>query len=207
MTSAPLVVWTLIALNLAAFGAEWTSADPGAAIDAFAAVPFDITHGIVLAPPSPPSPLLTILTSMFIHAGIAHVGFNVLVLAAFGPAIETRCGHLRFAAFYLTCGIVGEIAQISIGPDSHVPAIGASGAIAGVLGAYLMTFPLRWPALLGIGAWAATQIVAGFGRLALPAADQQAGIASFIHIGGFCCGVLLIGRFRRPDAGMRASPW
>jgi membrane associated rhomboid family serine protease len=201
------VVWTLIALNVLAFGAEWTSADPGTFIDAFAAVPYDITHGIVLPPPSPPAALLTILTSMFVHAGVAHVGVNLLVLAAFGPAVEARCGHARFAAFYLLCGIAGELAQISIGPGSHVPAVGASGAIAGVLGAYLMTFPLQWPAVLGIGAWAATQFVAGLGRIALPGAGEQAGIASFVHIGGFCCGVLLIGRFRRPDAGMRASPW
>ena len=128
----------------------------------------------MLAPPSPPVPALTIVTSMFLHGSILHIGFNMLFLFVFGPAVEHLCGHVRFLAFYLLCGIAGGIAQIAIGPGSHVPAIGASGAIAGVLGAYLVNFPfatintivpigcfplfLRLPALLVIGLWAGNAV-------------------------------------------------
>jgi membrane associated rhomboid family serine protease len=221
--TVPIVVWLLIALNVAAFWGECTAADPSAFIDAFAAVPYNITNGIVLPPPSPPSPLLTIVTAMFLHGGIAHIGFNMLFLFAFGPTIEASFGHLRFASFYLLCGIAGEAAQIAVGPGSHLPAIGASGAIAGVLGAYIVTYPtsnvrtivpigcfplfLRLPAVLVIGVWAALQFTNGFGQLSAQVASDSPGVAYFVHIGGFCFGVLAAGLFRRRDAGMRASPW
>jgi hypothetical protein len=103
--TVPVVVWLLIAINVAVFVTELNAPDTGAFIQSFAAVPYDITNGIVLAPPSPPSPLLTIVTAMFLHGGIAHIGFNMLFLFAFGPTIEASFGHLRFAAFYLLCGI------------------------------------------------------------------------------------------------------
>ena len=218
----PVVVWLLIAANVYVFASEWTATDPSAFIGSFAAVPYNITHGIVLPPPSPPSPLLTIVTAMFLHGGIAHIAFNMLFLFAFGPTVEAMCGHLRFAVLYLLCGIAGELAQISVGPGSHLPAIGASGAIAGVLGAYIVSFPtssvrtivpigcfplfLRLPAVLVIGIWAVAQFANGFGQLSAQPASEG-GIAYFSHIGGFCCGVLLVGRFRRPSAGMRASSW
>ena len=118
---------------------------------------------------------------MFVHGGILHILFNMLFLFVFGPEIEYLCGHVRFLAFYLICGIAGGIAQVAVGPGSHVPEIGASGAIAGVLGAYLINFPtasintivpigcfplfLRLPAILVIGLWALTQFVTGFGSL------------------------------------------
>jgi membrane associated rhomboid family serine protease len=203
----PYGVAALVALNLAVFTAELHTPDPGTFIASFAAVPYDITHGIALAPPSPPLAVLTILTAMFVHGGAAHIAINLLFLACFGPAVEARCGHVRFVAFYLLCGIVGELAQIVVDPGSHLPAIGASGAIAGVLGAYLISYPLRWWALLVIGAWAAAQFAAGLGELAAQSAGANPGVATFVHIGGFCCGVFAIGRFRRRDAGMRASSW
>jgi membrane associated rhomboid family serine protease len=221
--TVPVVVWLLIAINVAVFVTELNAPDTGAFIQSFAAVPYDITNGIVLAPPSPPSPLLTIVTAMFLHGGIAHIGFNMLFLFAFGPTIEASFGHLRFAAFYLLCGIAGEAAQIAVGPASHLPAIGASGAIAGVLGAYIVTYPtssvrtivpigcfplfLRLPALLVIGVWAAAQFANGFGQLSAQVANDSPGVAYFVHIGGFCCGVLAAGLFRGPDAGKRISPW
>ncbi len=220
--TAPVVVWLLIAINVAVFVQELAAPDPSAFIDRYAAVPYNIVNGIVLAPPSPPSALLTIVTAMFVHAGIAHIGFNMLFLFAFGPAIEALCGHLRFAAFYLLCGVAGEVAQIAVAPGSHLPAIGASGAIAGVLGAYIVTYPtssvrtivpigcfplfLRLPALLVIGVWALAQFANGFGQLSTAAA-ADGGVAYFAHIGGFCCGVLFVGLFRGRSAGMRASPW
>ncbi len=221
--TVPVVVWLLIGLNVYVFVQEWTALDPSTFINAFAAVPYNITHGIVLAPPSPPAPFITIVTAMFLHAGIAHIGFNMLFLFAFGPTIEGLLGHIRFGVFYLLCGIAGELAQISAGPGSHLPAIGASGAIAGVLGAYIVSFPtssvrtiipigcfplfLRLPAILVIGVWAAAQFVNGFGQLPDHMGSETGGVAYFSHIGGFCCGVLLVGLFRHPAAGMRSSSW
>jgi membrane associated rhomboid family serine protease len=133
----------------------------------------------------------------------------MLFLFVVGPAIEDACGHVRFLAYYLLCGIAGGIAQIVIGPGSHVPALGASGAIAGVLGGYLVTFPfasirtivpififplfVRLPAILVIGVWAATQFLNGFVTISDRAAESTGGTAYFAHIGGFCAGVLLIG--------------
>ena len=172
-----------------------------------------MTHLVALAPPSPPFPPLTIVTSMFLHGGWLHIGFNMLFLFVFGPAIEYVCGHVRFLAYYLLCGIAGGIAQIVIGPGSHVPALGASGAIAGVLGGYLVTFPfasirtivpiviiplfVRLPAILVIGVWAATQFLNGFATISDRAAESTGGTAYFAHIGGFCAGVLLIGLMSR----------
>ncbi len=212
----PFVVYALIALNVYVFVRELETPDPDRFINAFATIPYDVTHGIVLAPPSPPVPALTILSAMFLHGGILHIGFNMLFLFVFGPAIENRCGHLGFLALYAVCGIAGGVAQIAVGPNSHVPEIGASGAIAGVLGAYLVTYPfagirtivpigcfplfLRLPALLVIGLWAALQFVTGFDAISARAAESQGGTAYFAHIGGFCAGVIVIGLFGRTRA-------
>jgi membrane associated rhomboid family serine protease len=216
----PLVVYGLIALNVCVFFQEVSAPDPDRFINAFATIPYDVTHDIVLAPPSPPFPPLTIVTSMFLHGGILHIGFNMLFLFVFGPAVEYLCGHARFLAFYLLCGIAGGIAQIAVGPGSHVPALGASGAIAGVLGAYIVNYPfarintivpigcfplfLRLPALLVIGLWAAVQFVTGFGSISDRAAESQGGTAYFAHIGGFCAGVLLIQVLKNRSAAGRA---
>ena len=209
----PLVVYALVVANLWAFFQELNAPDTDRFVNAFALIPYDVTHAVVLAPPSPAFPPLTILTSMFLHGGWLHIGFNMLFLFVFGPAIEYACGHVRFLAYYLLCGIAGGVAQIAIGPGSHVPALGASGAIAGVLGAYLVSYPfarintivpigcfplfLRLPAILVIGLWAATQFITGFGTISDRAAESQGGTAYFAHIGGFCAGVLLIGLFVR----------
>ncbi|HEV2641792.1 MAG TPA: rhomboid family intramembrane serine protease [Candidatus Elarobacter sp.] len=205
----PFVVYALILANLLVFYQELSAVDTDGFINAFALIPYDVTHLVVLAPPSPPFPPLTILTSMFLHGGWLHIGFNMLFLFVFGPAIEYVCGQVRFLAYYLLCGIAGGIAQIVIGPGSHVPALGASGAIAGVLGGYLVTFPfasirtivpiviiplfVRLPAILVIGVWAATQFLNGFATISDRAAESTGGTAYFAHIGGFCAGVLLIG--------------
>lgn len=216
----PLVVYGLIALNVCVFFQEVSAPDPDRFINAFATIPYDVTHDVVLAPPSPPFPPLTIVTSMFLHGGVLHIGFNVLFLFVFGPAVESLCGHARFLAFYLLCGVAGGIAQIAVGPGSHVPALGASGAIAGVLGAYIVNYPfarintivpigcfplfLRLPALLVIGLWAAVQFVTGFGSISDRAAESQGGTAYFAHIGGFCAGVLLIQVLKNRSAAGRA---
>ncbi len=208
----PIVVYAIVALNVYVFWRELAAPDTDAYINSLAAIPFDITNNVTLRPPSPPLAPLTIITAMFLHGSYLHIFFNMLFLFVFGPNIEYLCGHVRFALLYLICGIAGSLAMISIGPGSHVPEIGASGAIAGVLGAYIVSFPradvntivpigclpifLRLPAFVVIGVWAAVQFVHGFGALSDKVASEQGGTAYFAHIGGFCAGVLLIGLFR-----------
>lgn len=208
----PIVTYALVAANVYVFFQEFSAANPDAYINAYAAIPYDITHGITLAAPSPAIPALTLFTSMFLHGSILHILFNMLFLAVFGPEIEYACGHVRYLVLYLICGLLGGIAQIAIGPDSHIPSIGASGAIAGILGAYIVSFPtnrintivpigcfplfLRLPAILVIGLWAVTQFFNGFGTISDKAAQAQGGTAYFAHIGGFLAGVILIGLFR-----------
>jgi membrane associated rhomboid family serine protease len=215
----PVVTYALIALNGWVFVQELQAPDVDRFINAFAAIPYDITHDVVLAPPSPPFPPLTLITSTFVHGGWLHIGFNMLFLFVFGPAVENVCGHARFLAYYLLCGIAGGIAQLAIAPNSHVPTLGASGAIAGVLGGYLVRFPfasvrtivplgiipvfVRLPALLVIGVWTVVQFASGFGALGGPAAESQGGTAYFAHIGGFCAGVLLIGVLAKRGAMAR----
>lgn len=194
------------------FALQLDAADPERLINAFAANPYDIVNNIVLPAPSPPLPALTIVTSLFLHASALHVGFNMLFLFVFGPAIETLFGHLRFFAFYLVCGIVAGLAEVLVGPGSHVPAIGASGAIAGVLGAYLITYPTarilpHVPAIVIIGVWAASQFIHGYGALTTNVASEQGGTAYFAHIGGFAAGVLTLGLFRRRNAGTHVRPF
>jgi membrane associated rhomboid family serine protease len=223
----PFVVYVLIALNVYVFFREVSAPDPDRFINAFAAIPYNIVNDVPITAPSDPAPpavpALTLISSMFLHGSILHIAFNMLFLFVFGPAVEYLCGHLRFAAFYLLCGIAGGIAQIAIGPGSHVPALGASGAIAGVLGAYLVNFPLaqirtivpigcfplflRLPAYFVIGIWALTQFVTGFGTISDRAAESQGGTAYFAHIGGFCAGVLLIGLFKIRSGAERAYRW
>ena len=216
----PFVVYALIAVNLWVFYQELSAAETDRFINAFALIPYDVTHFVALSPPSPAFPPLTLLSSMFLHGGWLHIGFNMLFLFVFGPAIENACGHVRFLVYYLVCGIAGGIAQIVVGPGSHVPALGASGAIAGVLGGYLVTFPfasirtivpivifplfVRLPAILVIGVWAATQFLNGFATISDRAAESTGGTAYFAHIGGFCAGVLLIGLTSRRKPGTRA---
>jgi membrane associated rhomboid family serine protease len=221
----PVAVYAIVLLNVIAFVHEVqlpTEAARSTFIDDWALIPFDLTRGVQLPPPAPPT-LLTLVTSQFLHGSVLHIFFNMLFFVVFGPQIEYLTGHLRFVAFYLLCGVAGNLAQLSVGPGSHVPGIGASGAIAGVLGAYIVRFPtntvdtivpigcfplfLRLPAVLVIGLWAVTQFVHGFGPVSSRVLSEQGGgIAYFAHIGGFLAGVLLIGLFAsngRPRQGRR----
>lgn len=220
----PIAVYAIVALNVAVFVHE-LSFGPVPAREAFindyALIPFDLTHGVQLAPPAPPTSL-TLVTAQFLHASVPHIFFNMLFLLVFGPEIEFLTGHVRFVAFYLLCGVLGGAADISVMTASHVPGIGASGAIAGVLGAYLLRFPtrgietivplgclplfFRLPAYLVIGLWALAQFVHGFGSLSdRVLSEQGGGTAYFAHIGGFLAGVLTISFFsqRRPARGRR----
>ncbi|GAC1307452.1 MAG: hypothetical protein NVSMB21_11480 [Vulcanimicrobiaceae bacterium] len=176
-------------------------------------MPFDVTHGVQIAGDAPPT-LATLVTSQFLHGSVLHICFNMLFLLVFGPEIEYLVGHSRFVAFYLACGLLGGLADISVMPGSHVPGIGASGAIAGVLGAYIVRFPtrgietivplgclplfFRLPAFLVIGLWAIAQFVHGFGSLSdRVLSERGGGTAYFAHIGGFLAGIFTIGVFAR----------
>lgn len=200
-------VWLIVAANVYFFFRELTALHPAYVINEFALVPYNITHGIQLPPPSPHPYWLTLLSSMFLHGGFLHIFFNMLFLMVFGPRMERYLGHAGFTIVYLLAGIAGGAAQLWADPNSHIPEIGASGAIAGILGAYIVTYPtaridtitpigcfplfLRLPAVLVIGLWAATQFFLGFGTFD-PRANQG-GVAYFAHIGGFSCGAILVG--------------
>jgi membrane associated rhomboid family serine protease len=166
-------------------------------ISRFATIPFDLTNGVrvVGGPPT----LATLVTAQFLHASVPHIAFNMLFLAAFGPALEYAKGPFRFLAFYLFCGVAGAVAQVSIDPGSHVPEIGASGAIAGVLGAYIVRFP-HAPSFLRIPAFV---VMHGFGSLAANVLSERGGgTAYFAHIGGFLAGVFA-SAFRPATASVR----
>jgi membrane associated rhomboid family serine protease len=149
----------------------------------------------------------TIFSSMFMHAGWLHLGGNMLYLWIFGDNVEDRFGHLKFLIFYLLCGIAATLAQMAVSVGSTVPNLGASGAIAGVLAAYLVMFPkgsvrvlqasrvIQVPALIVIGLWFVLQLFSGIGSLA-NASGQTGGVAYMAHIGGFVAGFVLTFLFR-----------
>lgn len=209
-------VWLLVAANVYGFYLELTARQPAKFIEFFALIPYNVTHAIALPQPSPHPYYLTLLTSMFLHGGYAHIFFNMLFLVVFGPRMERYLTHLGFLALYLLCGVTGGIAQIWAAPVSHVPEIGASGAIAGILGAYIVTYPtaridtvtpigcfplfLRLPAVAFIGIWAFLQFFLGFETFAPHA--NAGGVAYFAHIGGFSTGALVVG-FHGLFAGRR----
>jgi membrane associated rhomboid family serine protease len=148
------------------------------------------------------------LLSMFLHGGIAHVAGNMLFLWIFGDNVEDRLGHLRFVMFYLGCGFAATYAHALAAPHSQVPAVGASGAIAGVLGAYLILYPrarivtviilgffidfIKVPALVYLPIWFLLQFVSGVASLGAETSAQAGGVAWFAHIGGFVAGPVLL---------------
>jgi len=157
-----------------------------------------------LADPVGDSP--TLFTSMFMHAGWLHLGSNMLYLWIFGDNVEDRFGHVKFIIFYLLAGLAATAAQLAFSLDSNIPNLGASGAIAGVLGAYLVMFPqgrvsvlqgqrvIPMPALIVIGFWFVLQLFSGIGSIANTA--DTGGVAYMAHIGGFVAGFVLTFVFR-----------
>jgi rhomboid family protein len=147
----------------------------------------------------------TLFTFMFMHAGWVHLGGNMLYLWIFGDNVEDRFGHINFTIFYLLCGLAATFAQLAFSLGSDVPNVGASGAIAGVLGAYILLFPqgkvrvlqgqqvIQMPALIVIGFWIVLQFFSGIGSIANIA---QTGVAYMAHIGGFLAGFVLTFVFR-----------
>jgi membrane associated rhomboid family serine protease len=195
--TVPLVTYALIALNILFFFVEQSGGD--AFIGKWAFVPSRF-----LANPFGDFP--TLFTSMFMHAGWVHLGGNMLYLWIFGDNVEDRFGHIKFVIFYLLCGLAATVAQLAFSLGSNVPNLGASGAIAGVLGAYILLFPqgkvkvlqgqqvVQVPALIVIGVWIVLQFFSGIGSIANTA--QTGGVAYMAHIGGFLAGLVLTFLFR-----------
>lgn len=175
-------------------------------IYSFGLTPFEISQGVDIIPYGPSPVYLTIVSSMFMHGSFVHLFGNMLYLWIFGNNIEDYLGKLKFTIFYFLSGIFAAFTQILISPQSQVPMIGASGAVAGVLGAYFILFPksrittliffgffirlIKMPALFVLGIWIIFQLLYGFSNISLQGAD--AGVAWFAHIGGFIGGIILI---------------
>ena len=203
----PYVNWALIAISVGVFLFQ-LSLGPGQ-LDAFflqyGAVPAEIT-GFRNLP--------SILTSMFLHGGWGHLLGNMLFLYVFGDNIEDAMGHVSYLLFYLICGIAAALTQILLNPDSTIPIIGASGAISGVMGAYIVLFPhgkirtivfyvlMLVPAWIVIGVWFALQLFSGFSTLGGP---DVGGVAFWAHVGGFVAGAVLVWIFRDKAAVARQN--
>jgi membrane associated rhomboid family serine protease len=200
-----IVTFVLIALNVLAFIVELAQPSEGALqsfIQAWGVVPREYSAARDL-PPTIPLPFWsTLLTSMFLHGGWMHLGGNMLYLWIFGDNLEKVMGAGRFVIFYLACGLAASFAHIIFGPGSTIPAVGASGAISGVLGGYLLLFPqnrirvltrggiVHVPALVVLGFWIVIQLFNGIGSMATT--TETGGVAYMAHIGGFVAGLVLV---------------
>lgn len=220
----PYVVVALIAINILVFIGQELSRDPR--YMGLAMIPINVTEGKVVAQPeidtgklvrtpwgiqplryktpalSPP--WLTIFTAMFLHGGLVHIAGNMLYLWIFGNNIEERLGHLGFLVFYIVCGVAAAYAHILSDPLSKLPTVGASGAVAGVLGAYFLLFPgakvdtllvglfwvmVRIPAVIVLGMWFLIQI---WSASVVATVGSHGGVAWWAHIGGFVTGMVLV---------------
>jgi membrane associated rhomboid family serine protease len=199
------VTIALIAINVLAYLFEISR--PEGAIQAFVTawgvVPREYSAGADIAPMIPAPYWSTLVTSMFLHAGWGHLGGNMLFLWIFGDNIEHRVGHVRFIVFYLACGLAAGLAHIFFNSNSAIPTVGASGAISGVLGGYLLLFPrnrvyvLTWggvasvPAVLMLGLWIVIQFINSVGSVAVTPETEEGGVAYIAHVGGFIAGLML----------------
>jgi membrane associated rhomboid family serine protease len=156
------------------------------------------------------APYPSLLTSMFMHGGWGHLLGNLLFLWVFGNNIEDSMGHLRFLAFYLLCGVAAGLAHVYFSPRSGIPAVGASGAISGIMGAYILLYPrakvrtwvfpifvFRLNAFIFLAYWFVIQLAGGLAALGVP--DDVGGVAVWAHVGGFVAGLVLIKAFERPQ--------
>jgi membrane associated rhomboid family serine protease len=204
--SVPVVTYGLIALNLLFFLVELSSGEDFIVQWAFVPARF-------LA--NPVGDFITLFTSMFMHAGWVHFFGNMLYLWIFGDNVEDRFGAVSFLIFYLLCGLGATFTQLFFSAGSNIPNLGASGAIAGVLGAYLIMFPnarvsvmmgrgvVPMSALVVIGFWAVLQFFSGFASITSAATDTG-GVAYMAHVGGFVAGLILTYVFRGRDRALPA---
>jgi membrane associated rhomboid family serine protease len=222
----PYVTYGLIALNVLIFIYELTFSPRGLTqfFYQWAIVPIQLTGEFIGQPqpilPGEPPEILTLITSQFLHGGFLHIAGNMLFLWIFGNNVEDQLGHVKFLLFYLTCGVLAGLAQWFFSQTSQVPSLGASGAIAGVMGAYIIRFPnvnvrtvfpigifpfvFTIPAYFYLGIWFFQQALYGVATLA-PQTNvgmQSGGVAYWAHAGGFVFGALLgplLGLFSRPS--------
>jgi membrane associated rhomboid family serine protease len=199
--STPYVTYILIAINVAVFLLELQNSDEFIKRWAFVPARFSADEA---------GNIPTIFTAMFMHGSWLHLGGNMLYLWIFGDNVEDRFGHFKFLIFYLLTGIAATFAQYYVMPDSSVPNVGASGAIAGILGAYILMFPqarvnvlvgrqmVAMPALIVLGLWIALQMFSGVGAIAYTDESTQdvGGVAYMAHVGGFVAGLLMTFLFR-----------
>lgn len=196
----PVVTYALIAVNVLFFLVEMSGGE--AFIERWSVIPSQLLA-------NPLAEFITVFTAMFMHANWLHLGGNMLYLWIFGDNVEDRMGHAKFLLFYVLCGIAATYAQVLFTPTSTIANLGASGAIAGVLGAYLLMFPGRrvqvmmgrgiipMPAIVVIGFWALIQVISTFGMV-----SDTGGVAYMAHVGGFVAGMilaLLFGGVQRPQ--------
>ena len=201
--TTPGVTITLIVFNVAVYLFQLTlsARSQDAFIYAFGVVPAYFS-------------IINVFTSMFVHGGLAHLGGNMLFLWIFGDNVEDRLGHGRFIAFYSMCGVAAALAQTALNPDSNVPMVGASGAIAGVMGAYLVLYPrsrvlmlfpfpvflFELPALVFLGVWFFVQFLNGVNQLPVFEKDViSGGVAFWAHVAGFVAGLILVVFMKRPE--------
>ena len=200
--STPVVTMALLAVNVVVFFYQWSLGERAGTAFVFewGVIPADFT-------------LLTMFTSMFLHGGFLHAGGNMLYLWIFGDNVEDRFGRGRFLFFYLLCGAAAAIAQTLFNPDSRIPMVGASGAVAGVMGAYFVMYPhsrivtlipflvlqiIEVPAVFFLGIWFLMQLLSGVGSIAQVEAGTG-GVAFWAHVAGFAVGVMGGLLLRRPE--------
>jgi membrane associated rhomboid family serine protease len=202
--TTPVVTVTIILVNAVVFLYEASLAEP--ALERFV-----FAYGLVPALFDP----VAVLTSMFLHGGWMHFLGNMLYLWIFGDNVEDRLGHGRFVAFYLLCGIAAALAQVWMSPLSRIPMVGASGAIAGVMGAYFVLFPhsrvltlvpifffielVEIPAIFFLGIWFVMQFLSGVGSIGVETTQDVGGVAFWAHVAGFAAGLAGVLLFRRPE--------
>jgi membrane associated rhomboid family serine protease len=234
-TTTPFVNYLLIAVNILVFIFLQGFGSNDKFTYAYATVPQEIVTGrdvdkpitiqnpltkeplgVIDLQPTPVSVYITLLTSMFMHGGIAHIFGNMLFLFIFGDNLENRIGHARYLVFYLICGIIASLAHVVMNMNSYIPSLGASGAISGVLGGYILLYPrnrvrvllfnffTQVPAFVAIGLWFVFQLASGLGWLG--GGSRVDGVAYAAHVGGFIAGLVLIKIFAiGRDAGVRTA--
>lgn len=225
-TSAPIINYVLIAINLLVFillqgggtNEKFTYAystvpqeiKTGQDVDKPVTIEIGDQRGTIDLQPTPPTVYITLLTSMFMHGGWMHLLGNMLFLWIFGDNLENRMGRIRYLIFYLVTGLVASLAHVfstfAFGDNPYIPSLGASGAISGVLGGYLVLFPKRQvkvimlrmlttvPAIVAIGLWFVLQLVQAFGVVAA-GPQSGGGVAFMAHVGGFVAGLILVKLF------------
>ncbi len=200
--TTPYVTFAIIIVNALVFMLELSAPDIQDFVFAYGLIPAEFSW-------------VTVLTSMFLHGGWLHIIGNMWFLWIFGDNVEDRMGHGRFVVFYLLCGVTAALAQTMMAPNSEIPMVGASGAIAGVMGAYFVLYPrsrivtlvplfifmqiMEVPAILFLGIWFLMQFISGVGTAATVGAREAGGVAFWAHVAGFVTGVAAVLVFRRPE--------